>query len=145
MALSKRIRKGLSELVVIMVLLAIAIPIAFIVQSWLTQQAGVLPQVSSVSANIEKKWFNVDTGTTYILVNIRNNGDNPINIIDSYVITPSGTLTKVSPVNETLPLTIEPKSSKVVLFSIAQQVTITSMMLKVYDITSNSVFEVRAS
>lgn len=141
----KCIKKGLSELVVIMVLLAIAIPIAFIVQSWLTQQAGVLPQVSSVSANIEKKWFNVDTGITYILVNIRNNGDNPVNIIDSYVITPSGALTKVSPINETLPLTIEPKSSKVVLFSIAQQVTITSMMLKVYDITSNSVFEVRAS
>jgi len=138
-------KKGLSELVIIMVLLAIAIPVAFIVQSWLTQQAGVLPQVSSVSANIEKKWFNVDTGTTYILVNIRNNGDNPISIIDSYVITPSGALLKVSPVNETLPITIEPKSSKVVLFSITQQVTITSMLLKVYDVTSNSVFEVRAS
>lgn len=138
-------KKGLSELVIIMVLLAIAIPVAFIVQSWLTQQAGVLPQVSSVSANIEKKWFNVDTGTTYILVNIRNNGDNPISIIDSYVITPSGALLKVSPVNETLPITIEPKSSKVVLFSITQQVTITSMLLKIYDVTSNSVFEVRAS
>ncbi|RLG86100.1 MAG: hypothetical protein DRO15_06595, partial [Thermoprotei archaeon] len=117
MARSKCMKKGLSELVIIMVLLAIAIPVAFIVQSWLTQQAGVLPQVSSVSANIEKKWFNVDTGTTYILVNIRNNGDNPISIIDSYVITPSGALPKVSPVNETLPITIEPKSSKVVLFS----------------------------
>ena len=145
MTRSKCMKKGLSELVIIMVLLAIAIPVAFIVQSWLTQQAGVLPQVSSVSANIEKKWFNVDTGTTYILVNIRNNGDNPISIIDSYVITPSGALLKVSPVNETLPITIEPKSSKVVLFSITQQVTITSMLLKVYDVTSNSVFEVRAS
>lgn len=136
--------KGLSELVIVIVLLAIAIPVAFIVQSWLTQQTGALPQVSTVSANIEKKWYNADTDSTYMIVNIRNNGDNLVKVVDAYIVTPTGDIHSITPVNDTLPISIEPKSSKVVLFKISGQVTIASMLLKVYDLASNSVLEVKA-
>lgn len=77
MARGSLVRKGLSELVVIMVAVAIAIPVMFLLQSWLTSQVGKMPELGSVDATYTVKSIN---GSLILSLQISNRGTAPVQI-----------------------------------------------------------------
>lgn len=77
MARRSSARKGLSELVVIMVAVAIAIPVMFLLQSWLTSQLGKMPELGSVDATYTVRSIN---GSLILSLQVSNRGTSPVEI-----------------------------------------------------------------
>ncbi|MEM4672202.1 MAG: hypothetical protein QW366_00285 [Sulfolobales archaeon] len=71
-----RIRKGISELVVILLILAIAIPAVILLQSWLNSQISTLPVIEKVRASYDTSYV----GYTLVTLRISNDGSSPANI-----------------------------------------------------------------
>jgi len=71
-------RKGISELVIILLILAIAIPAVILLQTWLTNQVSTMPVIDKVRASYQVSYL--DTGGTLVYIRITNDGKYPVNI-----------------------------------------------------------------
>ncbi|MEZ0290642.1 MAG: hypothetical protein ABWJ42_06095 [Sulfolobales archaeon] len=74
----KTLVKGISELVIILLILAIAIPAVILLQSWLNSQVSTLPVIDKVRAY----YTTTTTSTGYIIVTLKiaNDDKYPINV-----------------------------------------------------------------
>jgi hypothetical protein len=57
-------KKGISELVIILLILAIAIPAVILLQTWLTNQVSTMPVIDKVRASYQVSYL--DTGGTLV-------------------------------------------------------------------------------
>ena len=71
-------KKGISELVIILLILAIAIPAVILLQTWLTNQVSTMPVIDKVRASYQVSYL--DTGGTLVTIRITNDGKYPVNI-----------------------------------------------------------------
>jgi len=147
LASGKRCVKGLSELVVIMIAVAIAIPVMFLLQAWLTGQISKMPELESVLATYEAK--PVNGSSMLVLVRVANNGNSPIEVVGISVIYSDQT-GSISPQNTTntltgsLPQKVEPKSSKTFAVSIPG-VRVDSVIVSVKALDSGAQKSIKAS
>ncbi|MGC9010099.1 MAG: hypothetical protein ACP5I7_05730 [Sulfolobales archaeon] len=130
-SMHRSLKKGLSDLVIILLILAIAIPAVLVLQSWLNSQMTALPTIEKLRATYTIDY--IGSSGTLITINVYNDGNNPINITNISIIytplsgssTPSvgyvGTSTSnsifrlISP--ETYPIIVAPGKSSVIVVS----------------------------
>lgn len=143
----KRISRGLSELVVIMIAVAIAIPVMFLLQTWLAGQVGKLPELDSVTATYVSK--SINSSSILVVLNIKNNGNEPINITSiSVVYTQTGgniNSSSFTPLGTVLPLSIDPKSEKTVSLVINGATKVNEIIVTVKLQSSNVERTIRAT
>ncbi len=80
---AKITRRGMSELIVILLVIGITIPVAFILQSWLTQQAQKLPVIEGVMATYT---VNSRESGTLVLLKVLNNIAGPITVEEIQIV-----------------------------------------------------------
>ncbi len=145
--LGKKISKGLSELIVIMIAIAIAIPVMFLLQSWLVGQMGKMPELDSIAATYVSR--SINASSFLITLTVSNNGNEPVNVTDITVVyttiggdigTTSGTLLGTS-----LPQSINPKSSITIPLTIANAGKVNDVIVTVKSLGSNAMKAVRAT
>jgi|FLYM01.1.fsa_nt_gi hypothetical protein len=145
--LRKRISKGLSELVVIMIAVAIAIPVMFILQSWLVGQMGRMPELDPVTATYVSR--SVAADSLLVTLTVSNNGNEPVNISNITVVytttgsgvnTTSGNLLGIS-----LPQSINPRSSITIPLTINNAAKVNEVIVTVTIPSSNIVRTIRAT
>jgi len=146
-ARGKRYVKGLSELVVIMIAVAIAIPVMFLLQAWLTGQISKMPELESVVATYEAK--PVNTGSMLVLVRVANNGNSPISVEDISIIYASqsgsiSTQNTTATLTGSLPQTVEPKSSRTFAVSVPA-VRVDSVIVTVKSLDSGALRSIKAT
>jgi hypothetical protein len=144
----KRHVKGLSELVVIMIAVAIAIPVMFILQAWLTGQIAKMPELESIAVTYNAKPIN--TNTILVSITVTNNGNDPINVEDvSVVYTTSNGSVMLQNFNSTLsgslPITIDPKSSKTLMISISGASNVNGAVVTVRSLATNTQKMIKAT
>lgn len=93
-ARSRRMRRGVSDLVVVLVMAAIAIPVAFTLQSWLQGQASkvseqmAIPEISGTLTSKELR-----NGTLTVTIRLKNNSDSDFRVTDVSIVSSDGTTT----------------------------------------------------
>ncbi len=93
-ARSRRMRRGVSDLIVVLVMAAIAIPVAFAVQSWLQGQASkvseqtAIPEISGTLTSKELR-----NGTLTVTIKLKNNSDSDFRVTDVSIVSSDGTTT----------------------------------------------------
>lgn len=93
-ARSRRMRKGVSDLIVVLVMAAIAIPVAFAVQSWLQGQASrvseqtAIPEVTGIVTSKELRG-----GILTVTIKLKNNGDSDLQVTNVSIVSVDGTIT----------------------------------------------------
>ncbi|MEM4970013.1 MAG: hypothetical protein QXE01_02035 [Sulfolobales archaeon] len=148
MGIGKRYIKGLSELVVIMIAVAIAIPVMFLLQAWLTGQIAKMPELESVAATYNAKLIN--TNTILVSITVTNNGNDPISV-DSILAVYTTSNGSIKPLNTTttlsgnLPITIDPKSSKTIIINIDGASNVDSIVVAVRSLTTNAQKMIKAT
>ncbi len=87
-------RRGVSDLIVVLVMAAIAIPVAFAVQSWLQGQASkvseqtAIPEISGTLTSKELR-----NGTLTVTIKLKNNSDSDFQVTDVSLVSSDGTTT----------------------------------------------------
>jgi len=147
----KVLKKGLNELMVVLVLIAIAIPVAFVIQSWLTGQASKTPELPDLAATASVRKQGTGVFVTLTIVNngkklyrlMINNQSPSIVLSTSELIIPDKVFTGdrvIDPsVQESL-IDLEPKTStSVVLYYVTPGSggTPVEVMMKVVDDSGN--------
>ncbi len=144
----KRCEKGLSELVVIMIAVAIAIPVMFLLQAWLTGQIAKMPELESVAVTYDAKPIN--TNTMLVSITITNNGNNPINVEGILVVYTASNGSVMSQnfsstLSGSLPITIDPKSSKTLMISISEASNVNGVVVTVKSLATNAQKMIKAT
>ncbi|MGC9148391.1 MAG: hypothetical protein ACP5GI_02990 [Sulfolobales archaeon] len=139
----KSLKKGLSDLVIILLILAIAIPAVLILQSWLNTQMTTLPTIEKLRATYTVEYIG-STGTL-ITIKVGNDANNPVNIINISIVytllSESSTLNigyvgnstslssfkLINPAN--YPITVSPGKSSVIIISGNSNVSIQKIVL----------------
>ncbi|HWQ16278.1 MAG TPA: hypothetical protein VNL13_00390 [Sulfolobales archaeon] len=143
----RRVSKGLSELVVIMIAVAIAIPVMFILQSWLVGQMGRMPELDPVTATYVSRSVGADS--LLVTLTVSNNGNEPVNVSSITVVyiaagggvsTTSGNLLGI-----TLPQSINPKSSITIPLTINNAAKVNEVIVTVKIPGSDTVKTIRAT
>ncbi len=131
------LRKGVSDLVIILTLIAVAVPIALVVQSWLTSQAGRLSETSAIP-DVEAMLISSDKTSQHqiFLARLRNTGDKTYDLtgISVYLVLSNGTTVQAQEI-EVIPSTskLEPGSSVTVSFKVQTLTKVTSIVITIYD------------
>lgn len=91
-ARSYRMRRGVSDLIVVLVMAAIAIPVAFAVQSWLQGQASkvseqtAIPEISGALTSKELR-----NGMLTVTIRLKNNSDSDFTVAGVSIVSSDGT------------------------------------------------------
>jgi len=144
----KRYVKGLSELVVIMIAVAIAIPVMFLLQAWLTGQIAKMPELESIAVTYDAKPINTDT--MLVSITVTNNGNDPINVEGVSVVYTASNGSVIlrnfnSTLSESLPITIDPKSSKTLMISISGASKVNGAVITVRSLATNAQKMIKAT
>ena len=144
--LRKRKMRGVSELVVVLALILVAIVAVFAVRTWLQSQQARIPGMDIATAHYT---VNYDaTGTTMIVpLTVENNLNNQVNFTDFAIILNNGTvLTKTSTgvtirsggATITLPNTLKAREEKLytISFGIAPATTIQELRIQIIDLST---------
>ncbi len=146
--LRKRISRGLSELVVIMIAVAIAIPVMFLLQTWLAGQVGKLPELDSVTAAYVSK--SISSGKFLVTLTVNNNGNEHVNISSITVIYTSNTTANTIAAQTATPLgnpslIVDPKSSRTVSFIVSGAAKVNEVIVTIKSLSSNVEKTIRAT
>ncbi|MDK6029287.1 hypothetical protein QPL79_07925 [Ignisphaera sp. 4213-co] len=105
----EKIRKGLSEAVVIMIVILIAVVVGFAIKSWYDAQVRKLPATDMAVA----EWSATFSQGKYIVaVNVRNNLDRNLQVIGYRVTLANGSTVNNVNIIPALPQTLNLKSSQ---------------------------------
>jgi hypothetical protein len=136
----KRRMRGVSELVVVLALVLVAILAVFAFRAWIQQQQSRLPGMDIATASYSVSYD--ATGTRMIItLTVDNNLNNQVNVTDFMIILSNGTtLTRTSGVsiNPTPPDTLRAKEEKLytITFGIAPITTVREVKVQVVDLST---------
>jgi len=137
----KRRMRGVSELVVVLALVLVAILAVFAFRAWVQQQQSRLPGMEIATASYS---VNYDaTGTRIIMtLTVENNLNNQVNVTDFTIVLSNGTtLTRTSAgvsISPALPDTLRAKEEKLytITFGIAPITTVREVKVQVVDLST---------
>jgi Tfp pilus assembly protein FimT len=137
----KRRMRGVSELVVVLALVLVAILAVFAFRAWIQQQQSRLPGMEIATASYT---VNYDaTGTRMIItLTINNNLNNPANVTDFTIVLSNGTtLTRTSAgvsMSPGLPDTLRAREGKLytITFGITPGTTVREIRVHVVDLST---------
>jgi Tfp pilus assembly protein FimT len=137
----KRKMKGVSELIVVLALILVAILAVFAFRAWIQSQQSKLPGMDIATASYT---VNYDaTGTKMIItLTVENNLNNQVNFTDFAIVLNNGTvLTKTTTgvsISSTLPDTLRAKEEKLytITFGIAPITTIRELKIQITDLST---------
>jgi len=137
----KRRVRGVSELVVVLALVLVAILAVFAFRAWIQQQQSRLPSMEIAAASYS---VNYDaTGTRIIItLTVENNLNNQVNVTDFMIVLNNGTtLTRTSAgvsISPALPDTLRAKEEKLytITFGTAPITTVREVRVQVVDLST---------
>jgi len=140
----KRRMRGVSELVVVLALVLVAILAVFAFRAWVQQQQSRLPGMEIATASYT---VNYDaTGTKMIMtLTVENNLNNQVNVTDFTIVLSNGTtLTRTSAgvsISPALPDTLRAKEEKLytITFGIAPITTVREVKVQVVDLSTGQI------
>ncbi|MCD6084856.1 MAG: hypothetical protein J7J20_04870 [Desulfurococcales archaeon] len=149
--LGKKMRKGVSDLVVILTLVAIAIPVALAVQGWLSSQTSRVASFSTVpnfEAILVSKSISVDT-QVYV-VKIRNLGTYNYSLKDltAYGVLESGEVisaSKTTIIASNTERSLEPGESITISVTFSSSSKIKSIVIELTNSVTNKVESVEVN
>ena len=120
MAAKRGLRRGVSELVIVLALIAIIIPIVMVLQGWLSSRAGSLESISVVqplSGYLVSRTYT--SSGEVVTIGLRNQGRTPFSIGGFKAVLANGSVVDVRvPGNETS-VALEPGSERVFVVTVA--------------------------
>ncbi|MEM1930623.1 MAG: hypothetical protein QXZ60_00915 [Sulfolobales archaeon] len=144
MLVRKKLKKGVSELVIILALVAIVIPIVMLIQGWLSSRVGSLESVNLVQPLsgylISRSYAN---GEEVITVGIRNQGQTSYNVVKFKAILANGTVVEAREASSSGQVTLSPGSEKVLVVTITTGATrVRGLIVVASEIATNKQVEV---
>ncbi|MCX8208222.1 MAG: hypothetical protein N3G79_01035 [Sulfolobales archaeon] len=143
---SRRVRKGVSELVIVLALVAIVIPIVMMLQSWLSSRVGNLENVNVVqplSGYLVSRSY--ADGREFITIGLRNQGQTTYMIQDFRAILDNGTVvggTSIS-VRDISNREIKPGSDRVLTIVVTTgSARVRGVVVVTSEVTTNRLLEV---
>lgn len=116
---SRRLRGGISELVIILALIAVVIPVVMIVQSWLSRNASGLDRVSAMPSLVGYIISRARSGDTEILtVGIRNQDQAAFEVTGFRAIVSDGSVRSATERSGNLGTVLSPGEEKVFVISV---------------------------
>jgi hypothetical protein len=135
----KRRMRGVSELVVVLALVLVAILAVFAFRAWIQQQQSRLPGMEIATASYS---VNYDAAGTRMIITltVNNNLNNPANVTDFTIVLSNGTtLTRTNvPISPGLPDTLRAREGKLytITFGITPGTTVREIRVHVVDLST---------
>jgi hypothetical protein len=137
----KRRMRGVSELVVVLALVLVAILAVFAFRAWIQQQQSRLPGMDIATASYS---VNYDAAGTRMIITltVNNNLNNPANVTDFAIVLSNGTtLTRASAgvsISPTLPDTLRTREGKLytITFGVTPGTTVREIRVLVVDLST---------
>lgn len=134
-----------------MIAVAIAIPVMFLLQTWLSGQVGKLPELDSVTATYTYK--SVGANSLLIMLTVSNNGNEPINITNITLVytqaegSTNPVIAQGNPLDNNVkpPLSVSPKSSITIPLTISNAAKVNEVIITVAIPGSNATKMIRAT
>lgn len=144
MSAKKRVKRGVSELVIILALVAIVIPIVMVVQGWLSSRAGSLENMNVVQPLSGYLVSRTYTGSVeFITLGLRNQGQTSYNITRLRAILTSGVVTDATENSGNLRTLLNPGSEKIFVISVTTgSARVRSIIVIATEVTTNRQIEV---
>ncbi|MEM0066682.1 MAG: hypothetical protein QXH88_07160, partial [Sulfolobales archaeon] len=124
MLVRKKLRRGISELVIILALVAIVIPIVMVVQGWLSSRAGSLENMNVIQPLsgylVSRSYTN---GEEVITIGIRNQGQTSYNVIKFKAILANGTVVEAREASGGGQVILNPSSEKILVITVTTGAT----------------------
>jgi hypothetical protein len=150
-----RARKAINELVIVLILIAIAVPILFAIQTWLSSQVSKLPSAPQATASYSVTY---SQGNTILTIKVTNQyADKNLDVTGIKITYISGgsisvqtSLTSTStPFALRDPTTLNPgalgpKSDRYYVIAAAGAITVTDVAITFRDTTTGAIFEIKA-
>lgn len=137
------VRCGASDLIVVLALIAVAIPVAFAIQGWLTSQIGRVSMYSvapTLIANIVSMEYR--NNDTVVLISLTNNGSSDMNIstgINVTAILEDGTIRVAQVSRLTNKPTLKPGDEEVLVIRLTGVSSkVDTLVIEVRDVAGNS-------
>lgn len=143
MKFRRKLRKGISELVIILALIAIVVPIVMVVQGWLSSKAGSLDSVNVVrplSGYLVSRTYT--NGREVITIGIKNQDQTAYNITEFKAILTDGRIVNAQQTTGTTKNVIEPGSEKVFVVTVdAGSTRVKSIIVTAAEVATNKLVE----
>ncbi len=142
--LGRKMRKGVSDLIVILTLVAIAIPVALAVQGWLSSQASKVSSFSTVPNFDSVVLSKSSNGSTQVyVIKLRNLGDYSYDLesLNSYAIIESGKYINATNISRVAfnKVTLEPGDSIIISVTFETTDKIKNIVLELLNKNTNKV------
>lgn len=140
----KKLRRGISELVIILALIAIVIPVVMVVQGWLSSKAGNLENMNIVQPLsgylVSRTYAN---GEEFITFGLRNQGQTSYDIVKFKAILTNGTVVEARETSGSTQTTLKPGSEKVfVVMAVTGSTRVKGMIVVATEVATNKQIEV---
>jgi hypothetical protein len=147
-----RARKAINDLVIVLILIAIAVPVLFAIQTWLSSQVSKLPSVPQASASYSVTY---SQNNTILTIKVTNQyADKSLDVVDIRITYISGGSTNVqrlaaasAPFTLRDPTTGElgPKSDRYYVIAASGAITVIDVSITFRDTTTGATFEIKAT
>ncbi|MEM0196143.1 MAG: hypothetical protein QXK66_00660 [Sulfolobales archaeon] len=144
MLVRKKLRRGFSELVIILALVAIVIPIVMVVQGWLSSRAGSLENMNVIQPLsgylVSRSYTN---GEEVITIGIRNQGQTSYNVIKFKAILANGTVVEAREASGGGQVTLNPSSEKILVITVTTGATrVRGLIIVASEVATNKQIEI---
>ncbi|MEM2006395.1 MAG: hypothetical protein QXG17_02305 [Sulfolobales archaeon] len=144
MLVRKKLRRGISELVIILALVAIVIPIVMVVQGWLSSRAGSLENMNIVqplSGYLVSRTYT--NGEEVITVGLRNQGQTSYKVTEFKAILTNGTVVEARNALSNEQVTLEPGSEKIFVIAVSSGTTrVRGLIVVASEVATNKQIEI---
>lgn len=144
MLVRKKLRRGISELVIILALVAIVIPIVMVVQGWLSSRAGSLENMNVIQPLsgylVSRSYTN---GEEVITIGIRNQGQTSYNVIKFKAILANGTVVEAREASGGGQVILNPSSEKILVITVTTGATrVRGLIIVASEVATNKQIEI---
>lgn len=145
MVVRRKFRRGLSELIIVLALIAIVIPIVMALQGWLSSKAANLEALSVVqplSGYVVSRDF--VSNTEIITISLRNQGRTPYNITNFRAVLSDGSIGDAVETRGDFNRILEPGTERVYIIkvSVNTPMRVRSLIVTAVDTASNKPVEI---
>ncbi|MEM1795352.1 MAG: hypothetical protein QW271_02755 [Sulfolobales archaeon] len=144
MLVRKKLRRGISELVIILALVAIVIPIVMVVQGWLSSRAGSLENMNVIQPLsgylVSRSYTN---GEEVITIGIRNQGQTSYNVTKFKAILANGAVVDAREASGGGQVILNPSSEKILVITVTTGATrVRGLIIVASEVATNKQIEI---
>lgn len=144
MPVGKKLSRGISELVIILALVAIVIPVVMVVQGWLSSKAGSLENMNVVQPLsgylVSRTYAN---GEEFVTFGLRNQGQTSYDVVKFKAILTNGSVVEARETSGSTQTTLKPGGEKVFVVMVTTgPVRVKGIVVVATEVATNKQIEV---